>query len=152
MSGALTSITIAPAFGASLRSLESAELVAGQGILGDRHFGGVRQVTVICTGEVGMAAAEWGVAGMDPAVSRRNLVVDLPELPRDHGSLIRIGEVVLSVWRDCAPCELMDRVYGEGARQALRGRAGVSAQVVTGGSIRIGDPVSVEPARAEVGS
>lgn len=146
MTDSLTSITIAGSYGAGLRSLESAELVAGQGIVGDRHFGGVRQVTVICTGEVTKAAAEWGSGDMDPAASRRNLVVDLPELPRNHGSIIRIGEVVLSVWRDCAPCELMDEVYGEGARQALKERAGVSAQVVEGGSIRIGDRVTIEPA------
>jgi MOSC domain-containing protein YiiM len=146
MSDTLTSITIADSYGAGLRSLDSAELVAGQGIVGDRHFGGVRQVTVISTGEVGKAAAEFGVATMDPAASRRNLVVDVPELPRHHGALIRIGDVVLSVWRDCAPCELMDEVYGEGARQALKERAGVSAQVVEGGSIRIGDRVTIEPA------
>lgn len=146
MSDSLTSITIADSYGAGLRLLDSAELVAGKGIVGDRYFGGVRQVTVICTGEVGKAAAEFGVAAMDPAASRRNLVVDVPELPRDHGTIIRIGDVVLSVWRDCAPCELMDEVYGEGARQALKERAGVSAQVVEGGSIRIGDRVTIEPA------
>jgi MOSC domain-containing protein YiiM len=146
MPDSLTSITIAPAYGATLQSLHAAELVAGQGIVGDRHFGGVRQVTVICTGEVTKAAAEWGSGDMDPAASRRNLVVDLPELPRDHGAIIRIGDVVLSVWRDCAPCELMDEVYGEGARRTLARRAGVSAQVVEGGSIRIGDPVTIETA------
>lgn len=146
MPDSLTSITIAPAYGAALRSLDSAELVAGKGIVGDRHFGGIRQVTVICTGEVTKAAAEWGSGDMDPAVSRRNLVVDLPELPRDHGSLISIGEVVLSVWRDCAPCDLMDQVYGEGARQALKERAGVSTRVLKGGSIQIGDQVTIEHA------
>lgn len=146
MPDTLTSITIADSYGGGLRSLDSAELVAGKGIVGDRYFGGVRQVTVICTGEVTKAAAEWGSGEMDPAASRRNLVVDLPELPRHHGAIIRIGEITLSVWRDCAPCELMDEVYGEGARQSLKGRAGVSAQVVEGGSIRIGDRVTIEPA------
>jgi MOSC domain-containing protein YiiM len=146
MPDSLTSITIAPAYGAGLRSLESADLVAGKGIIGDRYVGSARQVTLICTGEVTKAAAEWGSGDMDPAASRRNLVVDLPELPRDHGAIIRIGDVVLSVWRDCAPCELMDAVFGEGARQALKERAGVSAQVVEGGSIRLGDRVTIEPA------
>ena len=112
MSDSLTSITIADFYGAGLRSLDSAELVAGQGIVGDRYFGGVRQVTVICTGEVTKAAAEWGSGDMDPAASRRNLVVDLPELPRNHGSFIRTADVVLCVWRHCAPCERMEAVHG----------------------------------------
>jgi len=146
MSDSLTSITVADSYSAGLRSLESAELVAGKGIVGDRYYGSVRQVTLICTGEVTKAAAEWGSGDMDPAASRRNLVVDLPELPRDHGAIIRIGDVVLSVWRDCAPGELMDAVYGEGARQALKERAGISAQVVEGGSIKIGDRVTIESA------
>ncbi len=147
MTARLLSITTAPDYGATLVAHDSAVLVAGVGIEGDRHAGNVRQVTVVCTGEFEKAAAELGVE-MDPVDSRRNLVVDLPELSRRHGAVIVIGDTELEVWRDCAPCELMDEVYGEGGRQALKAKAGVTAQVIKGGVIRVGDLVELKPARA----
>lgn len=143
MSATLLSITTAPDYGKPLEPHSEALLVAGVGIEGDRHAGNVRQVTIVCTGEIEKAAAEFGVE-MDPALSRRNLVVDLPELSRQHGAVIRIGEAELTVWRDCAPCEMMDQVYGDGARAVLKLRAGVAAQVSKGGIIRVGDPVVLD--------
>jgi MOSC domain-containing protein YiiM len=46
----------------------------------------------------------------------------------------------------------MDEEVGAGAREALRGRAGVSARVVTGGVLRVGDRARVETAPAVAGS
>ncbi len=143
MSASLTSITIAPGHRAPLVSLANATLIEGKGIEGDRYFGTTRQVTVVAAGEVAKAESERGMGPMDPADTRRNLVLDLDEIPREHGARIVIGEVELSVWRDCAPCEQMDEIFGEGARPALRERAGVSAQVIRGGTIKVGDPVAI---------
>lgn len=142
MTGSLLSITTAPDYGKPLEAQTEAHLVPGVGIEGDRHAGNVRQVTIVCSGEMEKAAAELGRA-MDPALSRRNLVVDLPELSRRHGAVIRIGETELMVWRDCAPCEMMDEAYGDGARAALKLKAGVTAQVTKGGIIRLGDQVEM---------
>ena len=64
-------------------------------------------------------------------------------LPRAHGTKINIGEIELAVWRDCAPCEVMETAVGPGARSALDSRAGVAATVVRGGTIKVGDPVSI---------
>ncbi len=149
MSGELLSITIAPGYGMDLVSLASASLVEGHGIEGDRYFGTTRQVTVVCTGEVAKAESERGLGPMDPAHTRRNLVIDTDEIPRAHGTRIRIGQVELAVWRDCAPCEQMNDIFGDGARAALKERAGVSARVVRGGTITVGDPVNIEPVVSE---
>lgn len=142
MTGSLLSISIAGDYSAALDPVSEARLVADHGIEGDRYAGSVRQVTVVCTGEVESASADFGKA-IDPFETRRNLVVHLEELPRTHGTKIRIGDAVLMVWRDCAPCEVMEEVFGEGAKEALRRRAGVSAQVETGGVVRLGDPVEI---------
>lgn len=142
MAGTLRFIGIASGYGSDIEPRAEATLVADHGIDGDRYAGSVRQVTVVCTGEADKAAAELG-RPIDPAATRRNLVVDLPELPRSHGTEIRIGDTVLSVWRDCAPCEIMDDIFGPGAKQALHRKAGISARVVIGGTIRLGDPVTV---------
>lgn len=140
MAGTLRFIGIAADYGSDIEPRSEVMLVVDHGIDGDRYAGSVRQVTIVCTGEVAKAAAELG-RPIDPAATRRNLVVDLPELPRSHGTEIHIGETVLTVWRDCAPCEIMDDIFGPGAKEALRRKAGISARVVTGGTIRIGDPV-----------
>ncbi len=139
--GTVTALSTAPEYGAALQFPDEVTLVADVGIAGDRHAGSVRQVTVVCTGELARAAAELGAPSIDGAATRRNIVVDCEQLPRAHGTRFTIGETELAVWRDCAPCELMDELFGAGARRALRERAGISATVIRGGSVRVGDPV-----------
>lgn len=139
----ILAIHVADAYGAEPRAVEQVEAVAGKGLVGDRYFGTTRQVTLVCRGELEKAAADLGVDGIPHGATRRNITVDLDTLPRTHGTSIRLGEVELAVWRDCAPCEQMETAVGTGARAALRDRAGVSATVVTGGTIRVGDPVRV---------
>lgn len=112
------------------------------GVLGDRHFGKRRAVTVVCTGELALAAAEHGGEQIDGVLTRRNIVVDLDALPRQHGTRFTIGATELEVWRDCAPCSLMDEAFGDGSRAALQQRCGISATVITAGTVRIGDAIS----------
>lgn len=134
-------LTTAPSYGADLVAHDAITLIEGDqgGIEGDRHVGQRRAVTVVCTGELAAAAAAHGVDSIDGVTTRRNIVVDLDELPRTHGSRFMIGETELEVWRDCAPCNLMDDFFGEGAREALQQKCGISATVVKGGVIRLGD-------------
>jgi MOSC domain-containing protein YiiM len=138
-------LTTAPTDGADLLSHDAITLIGGEsgGIEGDRHIGQRRAVTVVCTGELAKAAAEHGVDLIDGVTTRRNIVVDLDELPRTHGTRFTIGETQLAVWRDCAPCNLMDEFFGDGAREALQQRCGISATVVVGGVIRVGDSVQL---------
>ena len=143
MQGTVTAIHIAAEYGMPVESVEQVEAVAAKGLRGDRYYGTRRQVTIVATGELRAAATELGSPHIEEGATRRNITVDLPSLPRAHGTRIEIGEAVLEVWRDCAPCEVMETTVGPGARVALRDRAGVSATVVDGGVIRIGDPVRV---------
>lgn len=143
MNGRVLAINLAPADGAPMVAVEQVEAVAGRGLVGDRHFGRTRQVTAVCRGELETAATELGVDRIAGIATRRNLELDLGSLPRTHGTRIRVGDVVLAVWRDCAPCEVMETSVGPGARAALAGRAGISATVETGGVIAVGDPVRI---------
>lgn len=137
-------LTTAPGYGAELERHDTITLIAGKtgGIEGDRHIGKRRAVTVVFTGELVAAAALHGVESIDGVTTRRNIVVDLPALPREHGARFTIGATELEVWRDCAPCELMDEFFGDGARQALRQRCGISATAITGGTINVGDQIT----------
>lgn len=77
--------------------------------------------------------------------SRRQVVVRGIDLNKMIGHRIRLGEIVLSVERYCAPCERMNQELGPGGRDALRWKAGVTARVVSGGTLRVGDPVTLLP-------
>ena len=141
--GEVLALTTAPDYGAELQPHQSITLIEGVGIDGDRHAGKKRSVTVVCTGELAEAAADHGVEMIDGVTTRRNIVVNLPALPREHGVRFTIGETELEVWRDCAPCSLMDEFFGDGARTAMKERAGISATVIRGGQISVGDTVTL---------
>ncbi len=144
MTGTVTHIHIAGRHGAEPVSVDEVHAVAGKGLEGDRYFGSVRNVTIVCAGELDRGAAELGMDRIVPGSTRRNLTVTLDALPRTHGTGIRIGEVEVAVWRDCAPCETLEAGVAPGARKALKGRAGISATVTKGGIIRVGDIVEVD--------
>jgi MOSC domain-containing protein YiiM len=144
MQGTVTAIHIAPEYGRPVEPVSEVEADTGRGLRGDRYYGTRRQVTIVATGELEAAAAELGVDRIEGGATRRNITVELPSLPRTHGTRIVIGAAVVEVWRDCAPCEVMEASVAPGARAALRDRAGVSATVVEGGVIRVGDPVRLD--------
>lgn len=133
---------IASTYGAPIIEHDALTLLTDIGIEGDRHAGEHRAVSIVCTGELARAAADLGIEQIDGLRTRRNIVVDLDELPRTHGAEFSIGDVRLAVWRDCAPCNLMDETFGDGASTALRQRAGITASVVQGGTVRVGDALS----------
>lgn len=143
MQGTVRHIHIGPSHGGPLQSVDEVQAVADQGLEGDRNYGSLRNVTIVCDGELDAAAAELGIPEIPPGSTRRNITVSIDELPRNHGTEIQLGEVIVAVWRDSTPCEVMNESVGSGAREALRGRAGVSATVRRGGTIRVGDPIVV---------
>ena len=89
MAGTLRFIGIAADYGSGIESRSEATLVTGYGIEGDRYAGSVRQVTIVCTGEVANAATELG-RPIDPAATRRKARVIT-------GGAIRIGDPVLVI-------------------------------------------------------
>ena len=62
------------------------------------------------------------------------------------GSRISIGEVELEVVRVAAPCRILDDEIAPGAAAALRRHAGSVCRILEGGTIRVGDGVTLSPA------
>ena len=110
--------------------MTSARAVAGRGLDGDRAAAGhsrlaggsKRQVTLFQAEHLPLLAA-WLGAG-----------------------------VGLELSGPCEPCSKMEFELGAGACNALRGHGGVTARVVTGGELRVGDRVWVEAMRVEAPS
>ncbi len=139
----ITAIHVGPAKRGPLRSVETVEAVADRGLVGDRKYDGGpdRSITVVAEEELSKAAAELGQE-IAAGSTRRNVTVRGIELSRERGARYRLGDVVIEVVQDCAPCEQMETTVGPGAREALRGRAGIRGRIVTGGTLRVGDRVS----------
>jgi MOSC domain-containing protein YiiM len=141
----VSAITIAPGARLPMRSVPSVEAEAGKGLVGDRYHGTRhRHVTVQSQQALDRAAADLG-RPIEPAGTRRNVTIDVGEVPTAPGSRIRIGDaVLLEVVRVAAPCRLLDDNLGDGAMVALRRRAGSVCRVLESGTIALGDPVVME--------
>ena len=65
---------------------------------------------------------------------------------KDDPMRLIIGNVELEITGPCEPCSKMEGVLGKGAYNAMRGHGGVTARIVIGGELIIGDVVSCQPA------
>lgn len=128
-----------------LEVLSEVEVVQGLGLAGDHHAaqGGKRQVTLIRKEDLDAAFQTMGLNGVDPSLTRRNLVIlGLPHLPA-KGKRVQVGEVLLEISGPCHPCSRMDENLGPGGCKALAGKGGLTATVIQGGMISLKDRVTV---------
>lgn len=142
-------IGLRPSRGAEMRVVESADAVAGKGLVGDRtaagRGGGDRQVTLIQAEHLPVIAALAGVGELAPATTRRNILVSGINLTALRGVRFRIGTAVLEGTGNCAPCGKMETALGPGGMNAMRGHGGLTCRVLESGRIGVGDPVVAEP-------
>jgi MOSC domain-containing protein YiiM len=122
------------------------------GVMGDckgQRFP-LRQVTILSREdwEAALAdvAASTGMGSIDlPWTARRaNVFVEGVKLPRGQGSVISLGGTLLEVTEETYPCAQMELAL-RGLREALSPdwRGGITCKVLSGGSVEIGDRVSV---------
>ncbi|HET6387831.1 MOSC domain-containing protein [Hyphomicrobium sp.] len=146
--GKLVWIGLRPARSAPMIMPGEASLVAQQGIEGDRYRtqrNGPRQVTLIAAEDIAAIASFLGRETVAPELLRRNLVTSGINLLALKGSRFRIGTTLLEATGDCAPCSQMEANLGPGGYNAVRGRGGLTARIVEGGTIRIGDSIERNP-------
>jgi MOSC domain-containing protein YiiM len=142
--GQLAWIGLRPGRRAPVLAPDSAILIAGRGIEGDHYDtkrDGPRQVTLIAEEDLAAIGAFLGLAEVAPGLVRRNLVTRGINLWALKDRRFRIGAALLEGSGDCAPCGFMEQNLGPGGYNAMRGHGGITARVVEGGEIRLGDAV-----------
>jgi MOSC domain-containing protein YiiM len=129
------------------RSIPSTTALAGIGLTDDRLGKkgeaelSTRQVTLIQAEHLPVIAQLARVDAVDPVRLRRNIVVSGINLLALRNAKVRVGDAVLEIVGPCAPCSRMEEEIGPGAYAAMRGHGGMTARIVSGGLIRVGDAV-----------
>lgn len=144
----LLQILIAESPKHEMQSLAEANVVAGRGIKGDRYFLGCGtfsprppkpdfQITLIEQEQVDAFARASGLP-FTAAQSRRNLVTSGVDLNALVGRDFSVGEIRLRGIRLCEPCQHLAKISFPETLKGLAHRAGLRAQILSGGTIRVG--------------
>ena len=126
-----------------MKEVDSARVITGQGIEGDRHLkeDGSRSRRQILL----MDRETLGDFSLDDGIIRENItVVGMDFASLEAGDRVSIGEdVVLEITGECEPCARMDEIRS-GLQHELDGRRGMLAYAENGGLISVGDVISVK--------
>jgi MOSC domain-containing protein YiiM len=122
--------------------VESATAVAGVGLHGDRHFyrdgAAPGQALTLIEAE---ALEDVALSG---AQSRRQVVARGVRLNELLGKRFRVGEVECLGVELCEPCLHLQQLTRPGIIKDLIHRAGINADILTDGVIRVGDKIMLD--------
>jgi MOSC domain-containing protein YiiM len=153
--GTIEAICIAPAASAPMQPKTEVEALVGVGLAGDRYAEGIgfysprptdpgaREVTLFEAEVLDRLRTEHGIE-LSPTEHRRNVTVRGVRLDELLGQRFSVGDVVLEGVKDCPPCEHLQQLVARPVLQPLVGRGGLRARIVVGGTIRVGDAVTIQ--------
>ena len=121
----------------ALGPVRSVHAVAGQGLKGDRYFfpdGSGEALTLI-------EAEALEDVGLTGAQSRRQVVVRDVRLNNLVGKRFRVGDVECLGVELCEPCRHLQKLTRPGIIKDLIHRGGLRADILSGGTISVGDKV-----------
>lgn len=141
--GVVEALVLAPTAEARVVLVDEAVAIAGRGLDGDRYADGTG---TFASGRPGSAltlvdAAVLDTLGRD-VDHRRNVVVRGADLNALVGREFTLGEARCRGRRLCEPCAHLDRLNGGGVLRPLVHRGGLRADVIRGGTIRVGDQLT----------
>ena len=125
--------------GGELRPVDSVRAVAGRGLDGDRHFRerGAQPGQALTLVEAENVEA----VGLPPGATRRQVTTRGVRLNELVGRRFRVGEVECYGVELCEPCAHLQSMTRPGIIKELVHRAGINADVLTDGTISVGDEV-----------
>jgi MOSC domain-containing protein YiiM len=146
MDGLVEAIFVTSEHGELPVPVERVQAHAGRGLEGNRYYWAEgdappgRAVTLVAAEAMDAVASE-GEVSIEPAATRRNVLtrgIDVNELV---GKRFRIGDVECEGVELCEPCAHLESMTQRGAIKALVHRAGLNADILNDGEIRVGDRV-----------
>jgi MOSC domain-containing protein YiiM len=154
--GRVVAIYTAPGAGYPMEARAGVRALRGRGLEGDRYFADngrfsqqvvpgreITELTLIESEVMHHLRLEWGL-DVEDADSRRNLVTRGVALNELVGHEFDVGEVRLRGASLCEPCvSLVKSPERKHLLRALAHKGGLRAQVLTEGTITLGDPVAV---------
>jgi MOSC domain-containing protein YiiM len=147
--GTVESIHVADQAQEPTRTVERVTAIAGAGLDGDRY---ARQqgtfskpepdyeLTLIEAEAIEALQRDYNIE-LKPGDARRNLVTRGVPLNHLVGREFRIGEVKIRGLRLCEPCSHLESLAAQPVIRGLRHRGGLRAQILTSGTISLGDRV-----------
>ena len=147
--GTVTAILVAGAAEAEVQRVDEARAEAGRGLAGDRYHAGVGTFSNPHARGHDLTLIEQDVIddlghvfpGYRAEDTRRNVVTSGIALNALVGWRFRVGEVECVGQRLCEPCAHLDRIAVPGALRPLVHRGGLRADILTSGTIAVGDRV-----------
>jgi MOSC domain-containing protein YiiM len=147
--GTVEVLAVAVSAGEPARLLEEVRALPGRGLEGDRHVTGRGTFP---SGPPGSAltlieaeVCESFDPPLEPSDHRRNVVTRGIDLNALVGHEFTVGEVRCRGMRLCEPCTVVQRYAGRPVLRPLVHRAGLRADILGDGTIRVGDPVRTGP-------
>ena len=143
--GSVVGILVAPEAEAPLGRVDSVAALPGRGLEGDRYAGGKGTFSAPGHGyELTLVEAEvLDAIELSWEDARRNIVTTGISLNALVGHEFRIGPVTCVGRRLAEPCSHLERLARPGLLRPLVHRGGLRADILTGGTITVGDDVTV---------
>ena len=135
--------------GKPMQSVQSIEAVTAKGLKGDRNFRDSsdpkrdtpdQEVTLIESEAIEAAKRDYSLQ-LEAIETRRNILTRGAALNHLVGREFKVGAVRLRGVELCEPCSHLEGMTRKGVMRALLHRGGLRAEVLEGGTIRIGDTI-----------
>ncbi len=157
--GRIEAIVVRPERNEPAQYVDAVNAEPGLGLIGDRRaqtkranlVSRKRELTLIQAEHLPLIANWCGVEQIEATRLRRNLVISGVNLlaMKSPFADVRLewqigNEVCIEVTGPCDPCSKMEAELGKGGYNAMRGHGGMTAMVLAGGVIRVGDAVMLK--------
>lgn len=149
--GKVETIVITESEGAPCFEVTEVVAHAGRGLEGDRYYEGKgkfkklepkRQATFIEMEAIEAVSRDYDIP-LDPTEPRRNIVTRGIALNHLVGKTFTVGEATFRGIKLCEPCAYMQGLVGKPVREPLKHRGGLNAEIMSSGTVRVGDAVTV---------
>lgn len=151
--GLVTHLHVTPRAFLPMRGMDAIELVAGEGIVGDRYRLGTetgfysdkpedgRQVTLFEAEALECIQRDHGIT-LAPDEHRRNVTTRGVPLTHLVGRRFRLGRCLLEATRLSIPCRHIEAILEKPVFDPMINRSGLNCRILEGGTVRVGDAVT----------